>query len=542
MHNSHRQHSFEQEAPADTLVQSLLQSALNNPQKTAFLNSQQSIDYQSLLFQACQIAETLIHHGIGAGDRVAVILPRCLEVPIAVYGIWLSGAAYVPIDPAASDAEQASMIEHCEVSGLVTHPHLKARLSNVIKNVSESLNLVLGLDCEDVVPSMTWQEIQEIAVETELPVVDPQSLAYILHTSGSTGKPKGIMHSHASALAYTRLTADACAITSTDVIACHSALHTDMSTLGLFAAPFTGASAVIIPDAHIRMPASLSALLHETKVSVWYSVPLALMQLLQNGVLEKRTFTALRLVIYAGEAISPKYIKKLLMHWPMVRFSNHYGPAETNVCTYFDLPADAVQSGYLDTGNPIPIGKPWGPNKIVLADSDLNPVAGDASGEILVNSPTTMCGYWKEPDLTVSALVNIKTEHGNATYYRTGDIAEYDAVGNLRLIGRKDRQVKVRGHRVELDSIEHQLAECEQVKQNAAFTIKTKDSLQIHIAVIPNSDTVKQVYFVDYCQRIIHHGTLPFEIHIMDSFPTTSSGKIDRRALANQFSESNPND
>ena len=179
-------------------------------------------------------------------------------------------------------------------------------------------------------------------------------LAYIMYTSGSTGAPKGIMHTHHSGLSYAKLSTQVYDVKPSDRIANHAPLHFDISTFGYFSGPLASATTVIIPDAYTKLPASLSTLMEQEKISIWYSVPLALVQLLHNGVLEARDLSSLRWVLYGGENFMPKYIRSLMALWSNATFSNVYGPAEVNQCTFYHLNMPPESDG------PIPIGKNMG--------------------------------------------------------------------------------------------------------------------------------------------------------------------------------------
>ena len=164
-----------------------------------------------------------------------------------------------------------------------------------------------------------------------------QDLAYILYTSGSTGDPKGIMHTHRSALAFARWAADEYGLRPADRLSNHAPLHFDLSTFDLFAGALAGATTVIIPEAVTRFPASVSKLMQDERISVWYSVPFALTQMLLRGNIGARDLTDLRWLLFAGEVFPTKYLRQLMAALPHVRFSNLYGPTETNVCTYYHV-------------------------------------------------------------------------------------------------------------------------------------------------------------------------------------------------------------
>jgi len=533
-----------EEAVPLTLLQALHRAAYYDSARVAFMSANESITYQEFLLRARELATALSEYGVKHGDHVAVILPRSLEVPIAVYGIWLAGAAYVPLDPELPAAQQIELMRSCKTTALVTHPTLRSLPREI--EVAEGLSLSVVVGCTPVKEAtvligeepmatryLDWSALAEVPSTGELPTVSPDDLAYIIHTSGSTGEPKGIMHTHASALRYAELTIQSCDLEPDDTLACHSAAHTDMSSLGLFVAPLLGARTLMIPDSHVRVPASLAQLIERVGVTVWYSVPLALLQLLQHGALEQRDLSSLRWVIYAGEPMARSHIRSLAIQMPKARFSNHYGPAETNVCTYFHLPGD---SDYLCSDEPVSIGKPWGQNRIVLVDADDDIVERGNPGELLVSTDTLMLGYWRRPELNRRALVTKSVNGTTSRYYRTGDIAFETEAGELQLVGRRDRQVKVRGYRVELDDIEHRLSNWSGLMGLSAVVVEAELANVIHLAVLDTNDSLDLQAFENYARQVLPPAAIPQYFHRLSTFPYTSSGKVDRQCLVQTVS------
>ncbi|MEM9261649.1 MAG: AMP-binding protein, partial [Bacteroidota bacterium] len=346
-----------------------------------------------------------------------------------------------------------------------------------------------------------------------------------MYTSGSTGQPKGIMHTHASGLAFARLTAGTFGLTAADRFGNHAPIYFDVSTLGLFTAPLVGASTVIATDGHTIFPASMRNLIEQERLTVWYSVPLALIQLLNAGLIEAGEFPDLRWLFYAGEPFAPKYLRQLMQWMPHTRVSNWYGPAETNVCTYHNLsdpPEGEAQ---------VPIGKTWGNTDYLLLDPEGVPT--DREGELLIRSATTMAGYWGRPDLTERAFYQRSGPGGlPETFYCTGDRARIDEQGNLHFLGRKDHQVKVRGYRVEPDAVESRLVAHPAVREAIVLALPGADeaTLQLTAFVIPVSEEtpVSTKELLAFAGAALTWYAVPEKIIIVADFPRTGSGKVSR--------------
>jgi amino acid adenylation domain-containing protein len=356
-----------------------------------------------------------------------------------------------------------------------------------------------------------------------------QDLAYILYTSGSTGNPKGIMHTHRSGLSFAEWAAEEYGLRSSDRLSNHAPLHFDLSTFDFFAGSSAGATVVIIPEALTKFPASLSKLIEDEMISVWYSVPFALIQLMQRGVLETRDLSAMRWILFAGEVFPTKHLRQLMGMLPGIRFSNLYGPTETNVCTYYHVPPLPE-----DSDETIPIGKPCANVEDLVVDLEDKPVAPGEVGELLIRGGVVMKGYWGQPEKTVNGFYRRRVFNDfEDVFYRTGDLVQLDPDGNYRYLGRKDRQIKTRGYRVELDEIEVALLSHSRVEEAAVYPIPDgTGSNLIAASVIPKQGAqLEESELVEHIAGRLPPYAVPVKIDIVGDFPRTSTGKINRREL-----------
>ncbi len=511
------------------LTDAIQRWVIETPDHPAFRFNGKNLDYAGLWEKAGRLAKTLIDNGVRRGDRVGIYMNKGLETPVAVYGIMRAGAVFVPLDASAPAARLRHMIEHCGIRVLVSHPPKAGSIPELL-NGSSGLDCIIGMadpgdsDCRMI----SWEAVDAVSENIADAVVTGQDLAYIMYTSGSTGLPKGIMHSHDSGLSYARMAVRTYGLNSNDRLGNHSPLHFDMSTLDYFAGPLAGATTVIIPEAYTMLPASLSKLVEEERLTIWYSVPYALIQLLLRGVLEQRDAGSLRWVLFGGEPFPPKHLYALMEQWPQARFSNVYGPAEVNQCTYYHVPQSAS-----DTDQPIPIGQVWKDAEALIVDDDDRPVIDGEAGELLIRAPTMMSGYWEQPELNAAAFYDRRVADRTERFYRTGDLVVVNSEGLLDFVGRKDRQVKIRGYRVELDEVESVLAAHPQVEESGVFPLPgDAESLQIGAAVIiRDAAVVTTDELREFAARRLPVYALPARVWIRSSFPRTTSGKVDRRAL-----------
>ncbi|MBE9066940.1 amino acid adenylation domain-containing protein [Leptolyngbya cf. ectocarpi LEGE 11479] len=516
------------------LSQILDRSAEQFPDHEAFRCDGESLTYGELLRRANGLAHTLISMGVKRGDRVGIYLSKSLESAVAIYGVWKAGAAYVPLDPGAPVARTAYAINHCGIRHLITQKSKRMRIPDLLA-ASPNLGCVIGLpesfDLERSMDRCDWPDISPSDASPNVRVME-QDLAYIMYTSGSTGTPKGIMHTHRSGLNYARMAAHTYGLTHADRLGNHSPLHFDMSTLDYFSGPLVGATTVIIPEAYTKMPASLSQLAQDEALTIWYSVPFALIQLLLRGVLEERDLNSLRWVLFGGEPYPAKYMYGLMERLPKARFSNVYGPAEINQCSYYHVPP--LADGQTIPEDVAPIGQIWANAEEIVVDDQDNPVSSGDVGELLVRTPTMMEGYWQRPDLNESAFYKAEVANQTAVFYRTGDLVQQQPDGNYQFVGRKDRQIKTRGYRVELDEVEAALVGHPQVEEAAAYGVPVEaGGHQVEAAVILKAG-VSEGDLLRYVGERLPAYAVPRGVAIALTFPRTGTGKIDRRALQQQ--------
>lgn len=513
------------------LLTHLIETAAGRwPDKEAFRCEGQGLTYAELVERSHRLAQRLIAAGVKRGDRVGIYLPKSLESAIALYGIMAAGAAYVPLDPLLPPARLAYIIRDCGLRHLISAPTQRKSLGKLAESGAE-LDGIIGLPGGDELPwpVIPWAEVHQAPAHRPEVGLMEQDMAYLMVTSGSTGEPKAMIHTHASGLSYARLAAEVYDLDAADRLSNFPPLHFDQSTFDYFSGPLAGATTVIIPEAYTKFPASLSQLMADERLTVWYSVPFALTQLLLRGVLAERDLSALRWVLFGGEPFPPKHLRALMKLWPQARFSNVYGPAEVNQCTFYHVPPLAD-----DDDEPLPIGQIW-PNAegLVLDEADQVLPPGQV-GELVVRTPTMMRGYWRRPDLNERAFFYRPQPGGQPDrFYRTGDLVQVAADGHYRFLGRKDRQIKSRGYRVELDEVEAALLAHPAIEEAAVFPGPQVDGTpQIQAAVIAkNGAAVTPAALTQHLAGLLPRYALPALIELATDFPRTSSGKIDRRAL-----------
>ena len=485
----------------------LSQQAKSTPHMPALSMLGEEITYQQLDSRVTARAVQLLALGVETGDRVAICAAKGAEAIIAIYAVLRVGAVYVPLDPQSPENRVLEQLARLDVGLVLADARSAPKFEGESRRV-ERLDASL--------PEPNGQDLAHLADRQADRRAD--DLAYVFMTSGTTGTPKGIVHSHKSGMAYARMAAKLCALSPADRVSHHTPTHFDMSIFDLFSTCVAGACVVVIPEMYAKLPASLSQLAEQERITIWYSVPFALTQLIDRGALELRDLSSLRVIMFAGEMMPPATAKALADRWPQARLLNAYGPTETNHCVTADLDHQE-----LDGVSPLPIGLP--DEGVLMQLGELGQDA--AEGELLIASNQVMRGYWQDEPRNDSAFVDLHGPDGGLQrFYRTGDMVQRRSDGQLMLVGRKDRQIKIRGFRVELDEVELALLNQPGVTEAVADFDQSEIRAFVSGSQSLNVDTLKTG-----CATVLPPYAVPTHIIRLKRLPRTSTGKIDRKTL-----------
>jgi amino acid adenylation domain-containing protein len=483
-----------------------------------------SISYADLDCRSSEIAGALERSGITPGARIGIFRHKNIETIAAIYGVLKAGCAYVPIDPRTGPERLTTILRDAGVPLVFTEPVLAIQLEPAIK--SGLIRWVAGADSGGDCLKFRDCAVTARPLRPASGIDGDPTAAYVLYTSGSTGVPKGVEHTHSSAVAFAAWAADHFSLASSDRVSCHAPLHFDLTTFDLFASVIKGACVVLIPDEIVMFPQRIGALIEKEQISVWYSVPFALMQLVDRGGMGKRNLAALRQIIFAGERYPPAALRRLAAMVPQARLTNLFGPTETNVCTCHHVTADDLASSEF-----CPIGKPCPFALLMVVDPTGQQVSPGERGELLVSGSSVMRGYLNRPDL--NAQVFVQSANG-AGFFRTGDLVTARKDGTLQFHGRLDSQVKVRGFRIELGEVETALLGCEGVAAAVAWVARDKNGLDGILAAVETAPgaVLAEGLLVHRLKRYVAQAALPHRIIVLDRLPRTTNGKIDFAALA----------
>jgi amino acid adenylation domain-containing protein len=502
------------------------------PENIAVWAQNRTLTYRELEERSNQLARLLRAKGVKKGDRVGLYFSKSIESVISMFGVLKAGAAYVPLDPHAPVRRIEYIIGNCGLKALITTQSKLQALATGLLRESGFILLVDGQDAALEPGDIIGWNLLSSFQSAQPPVCDiiETDLAYILYTSGSTGDPKGVMLSHRNALTFINWCAETFLIRPKDRLSNHAPHHFDLSVFDIYNSIQAGAAVYMISEDVALFPPRLASFIEEHAITVWYSVPSALVYLLLHGDLDHHPLKSLRLILFAGEPFAIKYLRQLAEIVPSAELYNLYGPTETNVCTYY-----RVDRSILLNIDQLPIGKACS-NTEVFAVTDAGKLAASGeSGELYVRGPSVTKGYWGDPEKTRRAVVsNPFQPHFSEDIYRTGDLVTLDAQGEYWYIGRRDHMIKSRGYRIELGEIESALYAHAAVKETAVVAIPDEEignRIKAFVCTL-QPDMVTKADLQLHCATRIPKYMIPEQIEFCDILPKTSTGKVDRKRLA----------
>lgn len=507
-----------------TLPRLLRSAAARGPDHLAVEDPERggTITYRELDARSDRFCDSLVRHRVRPGDRVGVCAPKSIGTVVSIFGILKARAAYVPVDATAPAARSAGIFADCGIRLAVVASSLIDGLREAwpgeslatLEHWDEDLLLVRGVDL--------GREAAAAAVRE----ASPDETAYILYTSGSTGTPKGVVHTHRSALSFIDWCSDTFEPTDRDIFSSHAPFHFDLSIFDLYLPIKHGATLVLIGEEAGKQPQRLAALIAERRITVWYSTPSILRLLVEYGRLDALDFAALRLVLFAGEVFPVKHLRALRDLWSEPVYFNLYGPTETNVCTYYEVPSAIPE----ERTEPYPIGRVCSGDRAMVVDQDDREVSPGDAGELYISGGSVMQGYWNLAERSARAFF---VDDAGERWYRTGDIVR-DAGGEGYLfMGRRDRMVKRRGYRVELGEIEAALYRHPQIAEAATVALPDEESgVLVHAFVsLSGGSRPSLIEMKRFCTEHLPGYMIPDRFNYYESLPKTSTDKIDYQRL-----------
>ena len=465
------------------------------------------ITYRQLNDKAEDYSTALRRIQVGAGDHIGLYAGKSVEMVAALFGILKSHAAYIPLDTSSPPERIWHMLRDAEAKAVLVDPAL---LETILQAFPDA----------KLLESKTHENALALISLKFRTTQKTEDLAYILYTSGSSGTPKGVMFAHASALRFVQWCTDLFAPTSDDRFSSHAPFHFDLSILDLYVSIRHGATLVLIDEDTGKRPSALASVIAEKGITSWYSTPSILSLMVTYGKMQRFDYPRLKRVLFAGEVFPVKHFRALYTYWPKPQYFNLYGPTETNVCTYYEIPRPIPEG--LTT---FPIGTTCTHYQSRILDEQGQGFSSSQEGELIAKGPF-MQGYCNAPERTKRAFFQ---DTQGESWYRTGDIVRQNRDGHYVFIGRRDRMVKRRGYRIELGEIEAALYRHPDVAQAAVIASSNEEQgtvIKAYLSVVP-SGSPSPIQMKQHCSQTLPAYMIPDDILFQADLPKTSTGKID---------------
>ncbi|WP_394145624.1 amino acid adenylation domain-containing protein [Vibrio atypicus] len=507
-----------------TLRHLMAEQALKTPNNLALVDSEQAFSYQEMRHQVNGFANLLAKHHVGVGDIVAVALPRSVKLSLAFNSIIECGGAYLPLDVSYPDERLAYMINDAKPKLIITTSEYQERFSHL----GELLIL-------DQLPEPS--PFSEVSNQESLTA---EHGAYIIYTSGSTGNPKGVLVSHKAIVNRLQWMQFEYQLAEHDVVLQKTPCSFDVSVWEFFWPLIQGSTLAMAPAESHKDPEWLMQVIDDFHVTTMHFVPSMLAAFMasidSNTEAGSKVATSLKRVFCSGEALS-KELSNEYAKWIDAPLHNLYGPTEAAVdvtyCPAFGEPLEE------SLGTSVPIGLPVWNTQVYVLDSFLRETPIGVPGELYLAGDQLAIGYLNRSSLTADRFIASPFGTGERMY-RTGDVVRWLPSGKIEYLGRSDDQLKIRGQRIELGEIETALQALPDVKQalvcakalGSEKKMAGADDRQLVGYVILNDGA--QMDGAELKAMLAEHlpaHMVPIAVIILDDFPLSANGKLDRKAL-----------
>ncbi|MDX6271914.1 MAG: hypothetical protein QOD28_3137, partial [Acidobacteriota bacterium] len=507
---------------AESCVHELFRAqAARTPEQLAVISDDDELSYAELDARSDELAGYLRELGVAPEVAVGVCLPRSAGMVVALLGILKAGGMYVPLDPQHPRERLAYMLADADAPLVLT----ERRLAHLFDNTARTV-VCTDADRDNLA--------HNVGVESARRAPSPDNPAYVIYTSGSTGRPKGVAVSHRALVNHNRAVTSYYELDARDRVLQFSSLTFDVAAEELFPTLLCGATVVLRNDDVSRSIAEFKRFVRKHRVTVvnlptpfWHEW----MAAISGG--ERSMPDTLRLVVIGSDRASLDHF----LTWQRdaggrVRLVNAYGPTEATISATAYAPDWPGDERAVDS---VPIGRPLANTEIYLLDAQLQPVPVGVAGEIYIGGGGLARGYLKRPDLTAERFIpHPFAAAPGARLYQTGDIGRYLPDGTLKIIGRADEQVKVRGYRIELSEIEAVLGTHPAIKETVVLASENASGDRRVVAYVVADQTEATVSANDlrgYMKERLPEYMIPAVFVLLDALPLTSNGKVNRRAL-----------
>lgn len=489
------------------------EAAAQNPCKVAISDGDTKLTYQELLQHAKRAGCHLGQMGLRR-QPVAILMEKSPECAAAMLGVAYSGNFYVVLDVSVPFERILKIFETLHPAAVLTDK-AHAEKAQIITGNTKLVQYEAALE-EPISDNFL------LSIRQDMTERDP---LYVLYTSGSTGRPKGAVISHRAVISYTQWVIDTFQIDGNTVFGSQTPFYFSMSVTDLYSALRTGARLQIIPKKLFSFPMMLMRYMNQYAVNTIYWVPSALCLVAHWDTFAYDKPKHLKKVLFAGEVMPVKQLNYWRKHFPDILYANLFGPTETtDICTYYIVDRD------FGGDESLPIGRACENSRVFLLDES-NQEAD--RGELCVGGPTLANGYYNDPEKTDAAFTqNPLNTAFPERIYRTGDLAERNAQGELRYLGRTDSQIKHMGYRIELGEIEAAAGASRGVELCVCVYDEQADRLILFYQGAADASAL-----TNGLRNRVPDYMVPNKVIRMNALPYNANGKIDRKTLKANYRE-----
>lgn len=485
-----------------------VKQADKNPDKTAIITSETSMSYKELYSKAFSLSKLLISYGASRNRLIGVVMEKGFEQVVSVLGILFSGAAYLPID--------SNLPEE--------------RINRILKNSDAEIVLTDNLEIKfrenTSVIDFNTIKFQNNEIKDFRPSQSMDDLCYVIYTSGSTGNPKGVMIDHKGAVNTVLDINTRFSVTEKDKVICLAELGFDLSVYDIFGILGAGATLVIPSENQKKDPSHWLDLITKNQVTIWNSVPAMMSMMIEyTGLKNRNILTNLRLIMLSGDRILPSLIHDIENLAENAEIISLGGATEASIWSiYFPL------KELHENSSSVPYGRPMSNQRFYVLNQFMDNCPDFVTGEIYIAGAGLSKGYLNDNEKTqISFLTHDKTREN---LYKTGDIGYYRPDGNIEIIGRVDSQVKIRGHRIELEEIEVNLRKHPDVKDAVALVVNEN---QLAVFYTDKETHLSKEDLKSFLDKKLPDYMIPEHYIPVLEFALNRNGKIDKKAISDSF-------